>query len=254
MEDGAHLEETKAYYDEFAHVYEDRRDGRDPGGYHDLLDDLEVEYVERFGRARDVLEVGCGTGLLLRRIAGFARSARGVDLSPGMLQRARARGLDVLQASATDLPFPDASFDVACSFKVLAHVRDVHRALAEMARVVRPGGYVLAELYNPLSFRGLAKRLGPAGKIRGATDEHDVYTRFDPPWAIDALKPHGTRLVGSRGVRTVIPAAAVLRVPLLGATLRKVERLICDTKLGWFGGFWIAALQRDPATLSPHAR
>src|SRR5262245_56632896 len=134
-----HLEKTKAYCDEFAEVYEDRRDGNDPGGYHDLLDDLEVEYVERFGRGLDVLEVGCGTGLILRRIKDFARTARGVDLSPGMLERARACGLDVVQGSATELPFPDASFDVACSFKVLAHVRDIHRALAEMTRVVRPG-------------------------------------------------------------------------------------------------------------------
>src|SRR5580693_8070203 len=101
MEPDDHLGQTRAYYDEFAARYEERRDGRDPGGYHDLLDELEVGFVERYGRGRDVLEVGCGTGLLLRRIAGFARTARGVDLSPGMLAQARARGLDVIEASAT---------------------------------------------------------------------------------------------------------------------------------------------------------
>jgi ubiquinone/menaquinone biosynthesis C-methylase UbiE len=239
-----HLDRTRAYYDEFAEVYEDRRDGNDPGGYHDLLDDLEVEYVERFGRGGDVLEVGCGTGLLLRRIAGFARTARGVDLSLRMLARAKERGLDVVEGSATDLPFPDASFDVACSFKVLAHVRDIHRALAEMARVVRPGGHVLAELYNPLSLRGLAKHIGPAGAIKGDTDERDVYTRFDTPWSIAELKPRGTELVASRGVRIVIPAAAALRVPVVGWALRRVERRLCDSPLNVFGGFWIAALRK----------
>ena len=40
----------------------------DPGGYHELLDELESGFVERFGTGRDVLEVGCGTGLVLRRI------------------------------------------------------------------------------------------------------------------------------------------------------------------------------------------
>lgn len=245
MDENEHLETTRAYYDEFADRYEDRRDRHDPGGYHDLLDDLEVEFVERFGRGRDVLEVGCGTGLLLRRFAGFARSAKGVDLSPGMLARARARGLDVAEASATALPFADNSFDVACSFKVLAHVRDIHQALAEMARVVRPGGHVLAELYNPISLRGLVKQLGPAGAISAAKDESAVYTRFDAPWSIDGLKPRGTTLVGSRGVRIVIPAAAALRVPVLGWALRAGERLLCDSPLRYFGGFWIAALRKE---------
>jgi ubiquinone/menaquinone biosynthesis C-methylase UbiE len=242
--DEEHLADTRAYYDDFAARYEDRRDGHDPGGYHDLLDELEVGFVERFGRGRDVLEVGCGTGLLLRRMAGFARSVRGVDLSPGMLERARARGLEVVEASATDLPFAADSFDVACSFKVLAHVRDIQRALAEMTRVVRPGGYVLAELYNPLSLRGLVKRIGPAGAISDVATEHDVYTRFDPPWRIGALKPPNTRLVASRGVRIFTPAAAALRVPVLGAILRHGERLCCDSPLRWFGGFWVAALQK----------
>jgi ubiquinone/menaquinone biosynthesis C-methylase UbiE len=244
MDESPHLDRTRAYYDEFAERYEDRRDGKDPGGYHDLLDELEVGFVERYGRGRDVLEVGCGTGLLLRRIASFAKSARGVDLSPGMLARARARGLDVTEASATSLPFPDASFDVACSFKVLAHVREIRLALAEMARVVRPGGHVLAELYNPISLRGLAKRLGPAGAIGASSTERDVYTRFDAPWTIDELKPAGTRLVGSRGVRILIPAAAALRVPVLGSLLRSSERVLCDSPLRYFGGFWIAALER----------
>jgi ubiquinone/menaquinone biosynthesis C-methylase UbiE len=244
MDESSHLADTKAYYDGFAERYEERRDGRDPGGYHDLLDELEVGFVERFGRGRDVLEVGCGTGLLLRRLAGFARSARGVDLSPGMLEKARARGLDVVEASATDLPFADASFDVVCSFKVLAHVRDVRRALAEMARVARPGGHVIAELYNPFSLRGLAKRLGPAGAVAAGATERDVYTRFDPPWRLGELAPPGMRLVASRGVRILIPAAAALRVPVVGAILRRGERLLCDSPLRWLGGFWMGALEK----------
>ena len=46
----------------------------------------------------------------------------------------RTRGLEVHEGSVTALPFPDASFDVTCSFKVLAHVPDIGRALAEMAK------------------------------------------------------------------------------------------------------------------------
>ncbi len=239
-----HLEATRAYYDEFAERYEDLRDGRDPGGYHDLVDELETDFLRRFGEGRDVLEVGCGTGLLLRRIAGFSRSARGVDLSPGMLEKARARGLDVTLGSATDLPFPDASFDVACAFKVLPHVREMERAVAEMARVVRPGGTIVAELYNPVSLRGLVKRLLPAGAISARTNEDAVYTRFVSPWGAERLLPPGVRIRASRGVRIVTPAAAVMRVPLLRGALVRAERALCDSPLRHLGGFWIVALEK----------
>lgn len=241
----AHLHATRAYYDEFSHRYDAKRGGREPNGYHDLVDDLEIDLTHRFGRGLDVLEVGCGTGLLLARIQEFARSARGVDLSPGMLAKARERGLDVHEGSATDLPFPDASFDVACSFKVLPHVRDVGLALREMARVVRPGGSVIAEFYNPFSIRGLAKRLGPAGAISDATNEDAVFTRFDAPWDVPRLAPPNLRLISSRGVRIVTPVASVMRVPILGEALRRAEWALCDSPLRRLAGFWIAVFRKE---------
>ncbi len=237
-------EETRAYYDEFSAAYERKRRPHEPDGYHALIDDLEIELVARYGRGRDVLECGCGTGLLLERFAKFARSAKGIDLSPGMLEHARARGLDVVEGSVTELPFPDASFDVVCSFKVLAHVPDIGRALAEMARVTRPGGTILAEFYNPLSFRGLAKRLGPAGKISSSTKESAVYTRLDPPWIIPRVLPPGTRFDGAYGVRIVTPVAAAMRIPGLRGVLRRAESILAETPLAFFAGFYVAVIER----------
>jgi ubiquinone/menaquinone biosynthesis C-methylase UbiE len=236
--------ETRAYYDDFSRSYETHRAPHEPGGYHALIDDLEIGLVERHGAAKDVLECGCGTGLLLERIARFAKSARGVDLSTGMLEKARARGLDVAEGSVTRLPFPDASFDVVCSFKVLAHVPEVGRALSEMVRVTRPGGIVLAELYNWVSLRGIAKRVGPAGRISVSRKESDVYTRFDAPWTVPKLLPPGARLVGARGVRIVTPIAGALRWPVLGPALRGLERLLADSPASFFGGFYVAVLQK----------
>jgi len=243
--ESGHLDATRAYYDEFSRRYEARRGGKDPGGYHDLVDDLEVDFVRRYGSGGDLLEVGCGTGLILARTAALAKSARGVDLSPGMLERARERGLSVSEASATELPFPDDSFDVAYSFKVLAHVREIQRALSEMTRVVRKGGFVLAEFYNPNSFRALAKRFGPPGAISDSTDESAVFTRFDSPDQARSYAPSGTRFVAARGVRIVTPAAAALRVPVLGNVLRRAEWLLCDSPLRAFGGFWIGAFRKE---------
>jgi ubiquinone/menaquinone biosynthesis C-methylase UbiE len=205
---------------------------------------LEIEFVRRFSTDRDVLEVGCGTGLLLERIAHFARSTKGIDLSDGMLEKARARGLDVTLGSATDLPFDDARFDVACSFKVLPHVRDIERALKEMTRVVRPGGMVVIELYNPFSLRGLVKHLLPAGSISDRTKENAVYTRFDNPFRVKNLVPSNLILRASRGIRIVTPAAIVMQLPLIGRALDRAERALCDTPLRYLGGFWIAAFKK----------
>jgi ubiquinone/menaquinone biosynthesis C-methylase UbiE len=237
---------TRAYYDDFAHAYERSRRPSHPKGYHALVDDLEIDLVQRYGRGGDVLECGCGTGLLLERIAGFAKTARGIDLSPGMLEKAHARALDVREGSVTELPFADASFDVTCSFKVLAHVPEIGRALAEMVRVTRPGGVVLAELYNPLSLRAFAKRLGPAGKISGSKRESHVYTRYDAPWIIPRVLPPGAFLETARGVRIVTPAAFAMRIPGVRDVLRKLETRLADTAAAYFAGFYIAVIRKGP--------
>src|SRR5262245_50806400 len=239
------LDETRAYYDEFSKTYERHRRPNHRDGYHALVDDLEVDRCVRYGAGKDVLECGCGTGLILERLRDHARRAVGIDLSPGMLELARGRDLDVHEGSVTALPFPDATFDVTCSFKVLAHVPEIERALGEMVRVTRPGGHVLAEFYNPLSLRGLLKKVGPAGAIADAAKESDVYTRFDSPAAVRKLVPPNARLVATRGVRIVTPAAVAMKVPVLGATLKLAERLLCDTRLSNFGGFFIAVLQKE---------
>lgn len=238
------LEQTRAYYDEFSKSYERHRRPNSKDGYHALVDDLEVELTARYGTGKDVLECGCGTGLILERIKEHAKRAVGIDLSPGMLDVARKRGLDVHEGSVTDLPFPDASFDVTCSFKVLAHVPEIGRALAEMVRVTRPGGVVLAEFYNPWSLRGLAKRLGPAGKISDTTRESAVYTRFDSPRVLPKILPPGTRLETARGIRIVTPAAVAMTVPGLSGMLRAAERFLCDTPARTFGGFFVAVIRK----------
>lgn len=235
---------NQRYYDAFSMGYERNRGDNDPGGYHELVDELESQYVARFGTGKDVLEVGCGTGLVLARLSQFARTAKGIDLSPGMLELAHARGLDVLEGSALDLPFEDNTFDVTCSFKVLSHIPQIERALSEMARVTRPDGYILAEFYNPQSPRGLLKRFGPKLRVAEGTTEGDVYLRFDSPAQAKRMTPAACTFIGSRGIRIFIPAAAVMRLPGMRQTLRVLERGACDSVLRRFGGFWVATYQK----------
>jgi ubiquinone/menaquinone biosynthesis C-methylase UbiE len=231
---------TEAYYDEFSDWYERERGH----GYHALIDDLEVAVAEPYARGARVLEVGCGTGLILSRLAERAHSAVGIDLSRGMLARARARGLDVAQALATELPFPDASFDLVCSFKVLAHVPNIHQAMREMARVTAPGGHVVAEFYNPYSLRYLAKRFGGPGAISAKTREDAVYTRFDSARAIRQLLPASLQLEAFRGVRTFVPTARVMNMPLVGRALRIAEFAAQRSPLAYVSGFLVAVARK----------
>lgn len=244
MDASGSKESNQAYYDAFSKGYEKIRGANAPGGYHDLLDTLESELVARYGRDGDVLEVGCGTGLVLERIARFARRAQGVDLSAGMLELAKARGLVVQQGSATELPFEDNSFDVTCSFKVLAHVPNIHLALSEMARVTRPGGHILAEFYNPHSFRGLIKRFGPHLSVASGTDEGDVFTRFDTPGDAASMVPDGCEFVTARGVRITVFAGALMNVPGLRRVLWNAEHALCDTRASRFAGFWVGVYKK----------
>jgi ubiquinone/menaquinone biosynthesis C-methylase UbiE len=101
-----------------------------------------------------VLDVGCGTGslaLAIRRAVGAAGSVAGIDPSPEMIGRARGKArrakvsIDFVEAPAQKLPFEAGSFDVVTSTLVLHQLPpdDLHAAVAEMIRVLRPGGRLL---------------------------------------------------------------------------------------------------------------
>src|SRR5690242_10835899 len=127
-----------------------------------------------------------------------------------MLAQAARRGLHVVQASATALPIATASVDIAYSFKVLAHIPDIAGAMAEMARVVRPGGYVIAEFYNRRSLRRLVKAVKTPTAVSENTHDEHVFTRYDDARAIQSYLPPELEWTATRGIRVVTPVAKVL--------------------------------------------
>jgi SAM-dependent methyltransferase len=96
---------------------------------------------------RRLLDAGCGSGYNLVVLAGLGR-ALGVDLSPDALAFCRERGVVALRASVLGLPFRDQAFEAVTSFDVIYHawVGDDRAAVAEMARVLRPGGVLLVRV------------------------------------------------------------------------------------------------------------
>jgi ubiquinone/menaquinone biosynthesis C-methylase UbiE len=233
---------NREYYDEFAAAYEERRHH----GYHALIDRLEIAATLPYARGARVLEAGCGTGMILRAVAPVASIAVGLDLSPGMLAQAHARGLRVVHGSVTDLPFGDGEFDLAYSYKVLAHVEQIGRALGEMARVVRPGGHVIAEFYNPYSLRGLIKKVKrPTAISTVGGHDHQVYTRYDTLADARRHLPPSLHIVDVRGVRVLTPHSAAHDLPLLGRALAALEsRAATAPLLRRLGGFMVVIAQK----------
>jgi ubiquinone/menaquinone biosynthesis C-methylase UbiE len=234
--------DNRGYYDAFAAGYDRDRDR----GYHRLVDDLEAEVARPYVTGRHVLEAGCGTGLLLDRLAQDASGVVGVDLSRGMVSRALERGHPVVQADLAALPFADASFDAVASFKVLAHVPEPRRAIAELGRVLRPGGHLVLEFYNRHSLRHLIRALRPSLRTSDAFAEDAIATRFVSPHEAVNLLPEGFEVVDLRGIRGFTLLPATLRLPLLGRALQAAERRFTWSRATRLGGFLIV-VARKPA-------
>ncbi|HEX6759755.1 MAG TPA: methyltransferase domain-containing protein [Propionibacteriaceae bacterium] len=113
---------------------------------------IDIAHIEDGQR---VLDVACGTGVVARAAAdrvGRSGSVVGLDLNPAMLEVAAGtrRDIEWRQGDAANLPFEDSEFDAVLCQSALFFFPDVDAAVAEMARVVRPGGGVAVQTYASL--------------------------------------------------------------------------------------------------------
>lgn len=156
----------------------------------------EAPLLERLGGRVDglrVLELGCGRGvgteILLRRLG--AAHVTAFDLDPAMVALARRRlapyGPDqvtLLVADATAIPAPDAAFDAVFDFGIVHHVPDWRSAVAEVRRVLRPGGrFYFEEVTKPALRRWVYR----------AFLDHPTEDRFTAPAFVAELERHGLR-------------------------------------------------------------
>ena len=102
------------------------------------------EFALAYCRGASVLDAGCGVGYGTAHLARVAERVVGVDVSDDAVSYARAHyagpNVEFLAADVLELPFADDSFGVVCSFEIVEHVSDAERFVAELARVLKPGG------------------------------------------------------------------------------------------------------------------
>jgi 2-polyprenyl-6-hydroxyphenyl methylase / 3-demethylubiquinone-9 3-methyltransferase len=114
-----------------------------------LTEDLGID-----PRGKATLDIGSGGGLLAEEFARLGCAVTGIDLSRESVEAARAHaeaeGLDIAYTvgAGEQLPFGDASFDIAYCCDVLEHVDDLDRVIAETARVLKPGGVYMYDTIN----------------------------------------------------------------------------------------------------------
>ena len=121
-----------------------------PGGPDEL--DSAAMYLRAPAALERVLDVGCGSGVLLARMKSLGWEVRGVEVDPGGVAAARARGVTVHQGQLADAKFPDNHFDAVHSAHVIEHVHDPTHLLHECFRILKPGGKLVMLTPNTASY------------------------------------------------------------------------------------------------------
>jgi SAM-dependent methyltransferase len=204
----------------------------DPDAYHTrsalpirAIERLRVRAIRRLldaGAETRVLEVGVGGGNVLERIAG---RRVGIDLSPFILAKARARlgaGVGLVRGDAMALPFADGVFDRVYCSEVLEHVLEPEAVVRQMRRVLAPGGFAVVSVPNEALInrvKALLFRL-PLGR-RLVAGDYQVSDKMNDEWHLHEFD----RARLERAVDGCFTIDALAGIPSRLMPLRLVARL-----------------------------
>lgn len=159
-------------------TFRDYREGPD-------ADDVALAAVAESGPAR-VLEVGCGDGSFAARMrAELGCDVVALDITERGVRLAHERGVEAVRGDVQELPFEDAAFDCVVAKWMLYHVPDLDRGLAEIARVLRPGGRLVAVTLSDIDLPELWRLVGaePSRGVLSFSQENGAESlarHFDP--------------------------------------------------------------------------
>jgi ubiquinone/menaquinone biosynthesis C-methylase UbiE len=202
----------------------------------DEFDSISNKYCnERYRRALErvikpsdsVLEVGCGTGLLLSRLN--ARKKVGCDLSGRLLSQLKKRDFQVIQADAERLPLGDSRFDVVYSVNLLEHVPHPEKAVSESVRVLKKGGRLV--IITPNGDWGLMLELADMLRLKAPEGPHHFLTS------------KALRRIVSKGSLKTLSSRKMVIVPSGPKFLKKMGESL-EQKTGALGFFHLVVTEK----------
>ncbi|MBA3634391.1 MAG: class I SAM-dependent methyltransferase [Acidobacteria bacterium] len=197
---------------------------------HQLLDKL----LPQNGEGLRLLDAGCGTGHHMQQLRARGYEVAGVDASKEMLEHARVNNPDsvVLEADVEEIPLPDASFDIILSVEVLRHLPRSAKCIAEMSRLLKPGGFCLATATPLLNLNGYAliNKLAHSVKIGNLARHKQLFhtsarlRREFTAAGFSSVQIHGVYIGPVNWIARIFPKG-------LSATLKKwesIDRALAD--------------------------
>ena len=199
---------SASYSDAILRHYRTEAESHGPEASSTMRDDVtrnrEIEAIRRLldhagtlrgSSAKDVIDIGCGNGYLLETLRKQqpAETLTGIEYTPEFVEIAKARKVEncsIIHGDVRALPFPDASFDVAITERCVINVMDTAdqaRALTEIARIIRPGGYFICIEAFMDGLRQLNEARDELGLPPNEVPHHNLW--FEKQWFLDTIAP-----------------------------------------------------------------
>jgi 2-polyprenyl-6-hydroxyphenyl methylase/3-demethylubiquinone-9 3-methyltransferase len=200
------------------------------------------EIRTRFDRtAPRVLDVGCGGGFLSNALASAGFEVTGIDTSSASLAVAArhdaTRSVRYVAGDALSLPFADQSFDVACAMDFLEHVEEPDRVVAEVSRVLLPGGLFFFHTFDRTFLSWLLVIKGVEWFVRNVPRNLHVWRLFVRPSELAAMcAAHGMQVRTIRGLEPVMGARVLAELLFTGRVPRDFQFQFTDAvRTGYVG-------------------
>lgn len=191
--------------------------------------------AQRGSKDLDVLDVGCGAGWMCERMQPYGHIT-GIDFADEVLARTAARnpGLTLIGGDFMEHEFHEESYDVAVSLEVLSHVPDQAAFLAKVARLLRPGGYLMLATQNRPQLERNRLPAPLPGQIRKWVDRNELAQLLAPQFVIEELFAITPQC--NRGILRVLNSHklnGLLAALRLGSVTRTIKTMQERAWLGW---------------------